>query len=108
MLRRGYLTREAAEYAADIIEGKVRPREANRPRRQEIDRRNRAITWSILDMRESGTGDDASIDKAADEFGLGRRTIQKIFSEYRDVETVLLADTRELLKQLQKLRKDMG
>jgi hypothetical protein len=101
------LSREIREYAADIIEGKVTPRAANRPRRQETDRRNRAITWSILDMREGGTGDDASIDKAADEFGLGRRTIQKIFSEYRDAETVFLAESRELLKQLQTLHKDM-
>ena len=82
MLRRGHLSREAAEYAADIIEGRVPPRQANRPRRQEIDRRNRAITWFVLEAREGGRGDDASIDKAADEFGLGRRAIQKIFSEY--------------------------
>ena len=72
-LRSGYwLSREAREYAADIIEGKVR-RQANRPKRQEDDLRNRTIVWFILEAREGGMGDDSSIEAAVDEFNLGRR-----------------------------------
>jgi hypothetical protein len=106
-LRRGYwLSREAREYAADLIEGKVR-RAANRPKRQEDDQRNREIVWFILEARDGDMGDGQSIEAAVEEFNLGRRRIQKIFREYKDAERAHFADTRNLLKDLVALRSDI-
>jgi hypothetical protein len=97
------LSPELRRYVADLIEKpkKKHSRAKNRHKTADSDRRNRAITWFILQARQNGVADDLSVENAVTEFGLGRRRIQEIFSEYKDREPSLLASTTALITQLE-------
>jgi hypothetical protein len=103
------LSDEMREYIADLIEHpKRKPRARNRHRSAKNDGRNREITWFILRARQNGVDDDPSIERAADEFKLGRRYIQEIFADYQAAEAPFVKRTEGLLKQLEDLSKELG
>ena len=96
----GRISQEMRQYIADLIEGGSLPRAPNRHKSADNAMRNRAIVWFILRARASGVDPDASTLQAVDKFGIGKRYIQKIFSQEGAGEPELLAATDLLLAKL--------